>query len=367
MVGVELSGLVYEAGGYAEATRSILRGLKRHGIAVALRVMSMNFPKISLPPDLVASIEEAARTPARPGFPVIQLRLANGFQPEPGRYVIGLSMLESDRINSSWVDGCNRIQEVWVPSKFNWETFTRSGARNVRVMPLGVDVDRFRPGLEPIDWLWKASFRFFATDWFLRKGPDLLVHAYFQAFSRQDDVLLIIKIWPFSRDEAEATISAIANHYGGPYNTPPVALLHILFSWDDMPRLYDSMDCFVLPTRGEGWGFPVIEAMACGLPVICTNWSGPTEFINEQNSFPVRIEGLEPIPNFAYNEVCFQNGNWAKPSVSHLAELMRYVYDHRDEAREKGKAARAYVAEHFTWEKSTLRMANRIREIVGRN
>jgi glycosyltransferase involved in cell wall biosynthesis len=45
--------------------------------------------------------------------------------------------------------------------------------------------------------------------------------------------------------------------------------------------LYRSVDAFVLPSRGEGWGRPYMEAMSMGLPVIATNWSGPTEFVNE--------------------------------------------------------------------------------------
>ena len=53
-----------------------------------------------------------------------------------------------------------------------------------------------------------------------------------------------------------------------------------LFSQDlalkDLPKLYKAADAFVLPSRGEGWGRPHVEAMAMGLPVIATNWSGST-------------------------------------------------------------------------------------------
>lgn len=64
----------------------------------------------------------------------------------------------------------------------------------------------------------------------------------------------------------------------------------------EMPRLYAAADAFVLPTRGEGWGLPIMEAMAMGLPTIATNWSGPSEFMTEENSFPVPIDGVESIP-----------------------------------------------------------------------
>jgi glycosyltransferase involved in cell wall biosynthesis len=56
----------------------------------------------------------------------------------------------------------------------------------------------------------------------------------------------------------------------------------------DLPRLYAAAGAFVLPSRGEGWGRPHTEAMAMGLPVIATNWSGPTEYMTEHNSYPLR-------------------------------------------------------------------------------
>ena len=67
---------------------------------------------------------------------------------------------------------------------------------------------------------------------------------------------------------------------------PPVELV----LGEDMPRvalrnLYAAADAFVLPTRGEGWGLPIAEAMAMALPVIATNWSGPTALLSADNSF----------------------------------------------------------------------------------
>jgi len=48
----------------------------------------------------------------------------------------------------------------------------------------------------------------------------------------------------------------------------------------------------VLPTRGEGWGRPQMEAMSMARPLITTNWSGPTAYINADNAYPLSIEGL---------------------------------------------------------------------------
>lgn len=357
-----MRGLAYEIDGYAECVRNLLAGFRRHGVAVALRPDMITHSKIELSPELLAMLDEARQTPVEPRYPVIQFRLANSFQPEPGRNVYGYSMLESDRINANWVAGCNRVKEVWVPSQFNWETFTRSGAQRVQVMPLGVDPERFRPGLPPLELPFHRSFAFLASDWFFRKGPDVMVHAYYRGFGPSDDVVLLYKIKPGSTAEAQAVLAAIAGHYGGPGAVPPVVLYDTVLSWNDVPRLYSSVNCFVLPTRGEGWSLPLIEAMASGLPVICTDWSGPTQFMNAQTAFPLRITGLEHIPDFAYNEVCWQDGNWAVPDIGHLSELMRYVFTNRSEAQARGQAARSHVSGEFTWLKATERMIGRFNE-----
>ena len=63
-----------------------------------------------------------------------------------------------------------------------------------------------------------------------------------------------------------------------------------------MPALYRAADCFVLPTRGEGFGRPLLEAMAAGVPVIATRWGGHTDFLDDQHAYLVEVEALVEVP-----------------------------------------------------------------------
>ena len=55
----------------------------------------------------------------------------------------------------------------------------------------------------------------------------------------------------------------------------------------------------MIPTHGEGWGRPQMEAMAMELPVISTNWSGLVAFLNEESGYPIRVEGLVDVSGAA--------------------------------------------------------------------
>jgi len=115
----------------------------------------------------------------------------------------------------------------------------------------------------------------------------------------------------------------------------PVYFLESDLPQTHLPRLYKSVDAFVISSRGEGWGRPHAEAMAMGLPVLATNWSGNTEFMNELNSFLIEVTELITIKKGP-----FKGHKWAQPSVNHLRKLMRFVFSNPKEAKRKGHTAR---------------------------
>ena len=125
-----------------------------------------------------------------------------------------------------------------------------------------------------------------------------------------------------------------------------------------LPRLYAAADAFVLPSRGEGWGRPHVEAMAMGLPVIATNWSGPAAYLDESVGYPLEFE-VQPVPS----DLNLEGHNWAEPNVAHLRMLMRRVYERRDEALERGKAARERMLARY----SPQVLAGEVVEAVARS
>jgi glycosyltransferase involved in cell wall biosynthesis len=126
----------------------------------------------------------------------------------------------------------------------------------------------------------------------------------------------------------------------------PIILLNGLIPRADFPRLYASADAFVLPTRGEGWGRPYGEALACECPVIATRWGGQLDFLNEANSYLIDVEAVLPTPPNLDLEI-FAGHRWAEPSVGHLRQLMRRAVAHREEASARARQGRSDMVEKW--------------------
>jgi glycosyltransferase involved in cell wall biosynthesis len=109
-----------------------------------------------------------------------------------------ISMFETDKIPAHWIEPCNElVDEIWVPSKFNVETFNASGvnASKLRVLGEPIDVHLFNPEIATkMDLQQRRAFNFLAIGkWEKRKGWPTLIESYWNEFSSQDDVNLFIR------------------------------------------------------------------------------------------------------------------------------------------------------------------------------
>ena len=134
-----------------------------------------------------------------------------------------------------------------------------------------------------------------------------------------------------------------------------------------MPRLYRAVNAFVLPTRGEGWGLPLMEAMAMGLPTISTNYGGQVAFMNPQNSFLVNYT-LEDVPaSFdRFHALPDTPMQWAKPDIGHLRAVMRQVRSNPAEARARGAVARQHIVDNFGIDSVADIIVERLKDIRRR-
>jgi GT2 family glycosyltransferase len=348
--------------GYGVSSRQFVYTLDRLGVEIAYRYVYGPGTPFPLPEprtdDYLVNLVQ--RRPLRRDGVQVVYGQGDVFERNDGAYRIGFTMLETDGIPEEWVRQANRMDEVWVPSTFNVQTFTHSGVRKpIHVVPLGVDPHYFHPGIR--GYRSDRVFTFLSVfEWGERKAPEVLLSAFSDEFSARDDVVLLCKIT--NRDgsiNVHEEVQRMNLRRGGG---------RIVLSVNDtipayqLGCLYRSADCLVLASRGEGWGMPILEAMACGLPVIATDWSAPCDFFNATNGYPLQVQRLVPAKAKCpyYEGFC-----WAEPSHDHLRHLLRHVVDHAGEAREKGLRAAEEVRAKWTWEHSARRILERLRSVAG--
>lgn len=290
---------------------------------------------------------------------------------EEPMFVIGRTMFETDRVNSEHAKRCNQMGSVWVPTDFHVSSFIQSGIESSKVVKIvqPVDVKFFDPSKYKPLFLdsraelilgsdtWnsnlsfpqqKIKFVFLSIfKWEYRKGWDVLLRSYLKEFSGSDGVALYLLTNPYHSDRDFG--SKIMDFVEDSDIKEPVngwALVYVInthIAQIDLPRIYSAADAFVLPSRGEGWGRPIVEAMAMSLPVIATNWSGPTEYLTEENSYPLPVDEMSEV-----KEGPFKGHLWAEPSVDKLRVLMRHVMSNPEEARDKGRKAREDMIRRFS-------------------
>ena len=361
---------IFDVSGYADEARNFVLGLNKLGINVKVVSRDWTHIKAKLPEEdqseLVRLSQNYFTNLKNPRINIIHSFPNNFHINRRASYNIGRTMFETDRIPDSWVEQCNKMDEIWVPSKFNLETFTNSGVSQEKLfkIPEAIDTDLFTlevPKLKEITNV--HGFKFLSVfDWNLRKGWDVLIRAFAEEFAENNNIKLILKVWSsygLSLEEIQEELKEFVERN----KLNKKILSRIIFYPKNLPNnmlpsLYKSVDAFVLPTRGEGWGRPIMEAMTMQIPAIATRCSGQLEFMNDDNSFLIDCKYID-VPEKAVEEIPnFRGHKWAEPSVQHLKKLMHTVYKDYKEAFKKAKTAREFILKNFN-RKTVAKIAHR--------
>lgn len=366
----------FDLSGYGAVSRNHLAHMKNIK-GLNLRLKTRRFwngvaPDIG---DIRPMLQEMERSPIDDkNFIFIEHLTPENFYIDPrSKYHICYTPFETDSAPVSWLLGLRAMDEVWVPSKHNRESYIRAGLDKdkIFVMPHGVDHSKYNPDVAPMQYD-RGAFNFGSVfDWTERKNPVALIRAYYNAFRDGEDVTLTIRtFWRFPIEKTMEFVSSeiekIKSGFTDRTSFPKILLWVDNIEDELMPSFYKSLDCFVLPTRGEGFGLPFAEAMSCGVPSVGPIWGGNTEFMNSDNSYLIQ-GNVVPIDNSVFLRIQpqYSGQNWFDIDEEALSKTMRYIYDHQDEAKEKGTKASEYIKDNFTWERTASMMYKRLCEIDG--
>lgn len=364
------TGPAADAGGYARMNRKFMTGLSQKGVSVNYdETPSLNDMDLTTMQEL--SRLRATRVPK--DAPKVYGMTAPLIY-DWARYKMLFTMMETRRLHKDYAIRCNCADEIVVPSRWCRDIFIESGVKKpISVVPLGVDTSIYKMGAEPLAFGNKLKDYVFLSvfGWSLRKGYDVLLKAYLEEFTSDDPVTLLISSRYFgSTDDCKKQvirneIAKVSSMVRNP-KKPQVILFGDVLSDKLMPRLYASADCYVLPSRGEGFGLPYLEAGACGLPVIATRYSGQTDFLDDDNSYLIDIDGFRNAEReLAWISYFYENAEFpilGNTVVEQTRQKMRAAFENKDEAELKANRLHEKVVSEYDWSACTDAMYGKVRE-----
>ena len=329
-----LAGHILRPGGYDHVVLAVLKGLVVSGVNVLRDPDSvLNYEHI---PEAIRPGEGVA--PGTPRIAVTPPHLLHRFHPD--RRTAVFTMWETDTLPARAVTELNRCGLVIVPSEWGAECFRANGVTMpIEVVPLGYDPAVFRPAPPLTGCVFGTAGAL--DDGGLRKNVPKVIEWFRASFPTKPEVRLRVKITPAS--------PPVTTH-----GDPRIDVIDRSLSSTELAEWYASLTAFVNGSFGEGFGLHLLEAMACGRPLISTSFGGASEFFGRDVGYEVSHRLVE-AKNTIYS------GHWAEPDDAAMIAAMRRVFSYGNEAAELGCRAAAH-ASGFTWTAMAARLVKVLRE-----
>ena len=372
---MEIKGIKYTApmldnSGYAQASRGNILALHKLGVPLTLNPISFE----GLRPDL----GEAGRiinklTNKKIDYNINIIHTTPEFwskYKEEGKLNIGYTIWETTKLHPKWPKYINEnVDALMVGCEWNVEVFRGSGVTvPIFVVPHGISTSAF-DNIEPFDvsGVEKDTYMFYSIfQWTERKHPLALIKAYWHAFTKEDNVALVLKTYrsDYSDSEKDAIRTTIKRLKSvTPMDSyPSIYLIPNMLSDDEILGLHARGDCYVSLDRGEGFGLSPFTAGACGNPIVVTGFGGSTEYAKPENSFLINYV-LTPVFGMPWSPWYRGDQLWAEPDVKHGSDTMKYIFEHQDEAKKIGSKMKEDIKNNFAWEVIGQKIIDGIKEL----
>lgn len=238
---------------------------------------------------------------------------------------------DGDLLPDSWVRILNRAGAVWAPSQWCKDNFERSGVvRPMFVSGYGIMPDVF-------NWV----------DRDFDSGPFTFLAWGGRVFDRKNVMMTIKTFGKLNLPDSRLVVKLSTGRIKNIKSDRDIRVCYgELPDWELAMFLYRP-HCLVYPSCAEGFGLMPLEAMATGLPVILTDYSGMQEYMTDETCIPLRVKKI--VDAELTNKMFGSEALWAQPDEDDLADKMIWAYENRDTIKEIGRKASEYVIKNWTW------------------
>lgn len=357
--------------GYGSEARAALHALEMAGWDPALRVLPAEPLRLRLPPKEANQLAKQRRRANR-GH-TMEIHHYVPFEAQPKRETecdVALTMFETESIPQDWLRALQERDFICVPSRFVRDRMTGAGLSPDKVRIVG---QTFIPSCfddcpTHAKTEAKGDFRFLSVFYFSdRKGWRQLVRAWCRAFCRDDSVRLVLKCrrTGWTARAVHELVSAELRRLGPRQKHAAIELRFGTSTPDVINRLLAGADAFVLPTRGEGWGRTIMEAVLWSLPVITSECGGQREYLDEGSAWlvPGSLTKVADVPDRPYGS--YGGHLWFEADEDELADRMRSVLAYPKEAESRVLRARHILEERWSPEKWVRGLADSFADVLG--
>ena len=327
----------------------------------------------------------------------MQITIPNEFQPI-GKYNIGVTAgVETTVAPGDWIEGINRMNLTLTSSEHSKKVFLNTSFQKVdqrtnqvidnvkiekpiEVLFEGADTEIYKV-LDKVDSFSelnniKEKFAYlFVGHWINgdlgedRKNVGLLIKMFFEVFkNKKDKPALVLKTSQMGssyvdREDILKKIKTIAKSVNSK-DLPNIYLLHGEFTDSEMNELYNhpKIKAMVSLTKGEGYGRPLLEFSLTKKPIITTNWSGHTDFLNPEftTMLPGQLMNVHPS---AANQWLLKESQWFSVDTGHTGTTIKDMFEDYKKYLDGAKRQTYKSKNEFSWDK----MKDKVDELFANN
>ena len=277
-----------------------------------------------------------------------------------GHYNIGIWMWELETLPRLWLKYFEYADEFWVPSEFVANTIRKETTKPVCMIPYGMEVEcaeATRTDFELPEDKFIALAMYDTHSYVHRKNPMAAIEAFTEAFSGNEDALLLIKVNHPKEDEIELLEKQLKEA------RIQYRLIRERLPKERLNALIACCDVFISLHRSEGFGLPVAEAMALGTATVATNWSASAEFMNAEGACRVGYKLVPVGDRYQYAE---EGQVWAEPDIHEAAGYLKKLYEDPGYRKMIATAGQEHVRTILSIENNGKLMKKRLDEILSK-